>query len=61
MHDGHNGRITSARFDKEEKFMLSTGEDGLIYIHLIDKENMKKEAAFNPLDGIEGVDFMAES
>lgn len=49
MHDGHQGKITSAKFDKEEKIVLTTGEDGLIYIHLIDKENIKKEAVFNPL------------
>lgn len=41
--------------------MISTGDDGLIYIHQIDKDNMKREAAFNPLEGVEGVDFMAES
>lgn len=61
MHDGHNGRIRSARLDKDEKMMISTGDDGLIYIHQIDKDNMKREAAFNPLEGVEGVDFMAES
>ena len=41
--------------------MLSTGEDGLLYIHLIDKENLKKEAVFQPLEGIEGIDYMPES
>lgn len=46
MHDGHNGKITSVKFDKEEKMVLTTGNDGLMYIHLIDKENIKKEATF---------------
>lgn len=61
MHDGQYGRITSVKLDREEKMLLSTAEDGLIYIHLIDKENMKKEAVFNPLEGVEGVDYMAEA
>jgi len=61
MHDGHTGKITSVKFDKDERMVLTTGEDGLIYIHLIDKENIKKEATYNPLEGVEGVDFMAES
>jgi len=61
MHDGHTGKITSVKFDKDEKMVLTTGEDGLIYIHLIDKENIRKEATYNPLEGVEGVDFMAES
>lgn len=49
------------RFDKDEKFIVSTGRDGLIYIHLIDKENILKEALFQPLEGVEGIDYMAES
>jgi hypothetical protein len=61
MHDGHNGKITATRFDKEEKYFMTSSEDGLMYIHQIDKECIKKEALFNPLAGIEGVDFMAES
>ena len=60
MHDGHAGRITSVKFDKDEKFLVTTGEDGLIYSHLIDKENILKESVFQPLDGVEGVDFMPE-
>ncbi len=61
MHDAQAGKITSIRFDKDEKFIVSTAEDGLIYIHLIDKENILKEASFQPLEGIEGIDYMAES
>ena len=61
MHDGHNGKITAMRFDKEEKYIMTSGEDGLMYIHQIDKECLKKEALFNPLAGIEGAEFMAES
>lgn len=60
MHDGQTGRITSAKFDKDEKFLVSSGEDGLVYIHLLDKENLKRESAFYPLEGVEGIDFMPE-
>lgn len=61
MHDGHNGKITGIRFDKEEKYIMTSAEDGLMYIHQIDKECLKKEALFNPLAGVEGAEFMAES
>lgn len=60
MHDAQQGRITSARFDKEERMMLTSGEDGLVYIHLVDRENVVKESGFDPLADVEGVDFMAE-
>jgi hypothetical protein len=33
MHDGHSGTITAMRFDKEEKYIMTTAEDGLMYIH----------------------------
>lgn len=46
MHDGHVGKITSVKFDKDEKFIVTTGEDGLVYSHLIDKENILKESVF---------------
>jgi len=33
MHDGHSGGITSMKFDKDEKYFMTTAEDGLMYIH----------------------------
>jgi len=41
--------------------VITTGEDGLIYIHLIDKENLSREATFYPLADIEGIDYMPEA
>ena len=61
MHDGHIGSITSMRFDKDEKYLMTAAEDGLMYIHQIDKENLRKEAKFDPFAGVEGIDFMPES
>jgi hypothetical protein len=61
MHDGHMGAITSIRFDKEEKYIMTTAEDGLMYIHQIDKNISQKEALFDPFAGIEGIDFMPEA
>jgi WD40 repeat protein len=37
MHDRHNGKITAMRFDKEEKYLMTSSKDGLIYIYQIDK------------------------
>ena len=30
MHDAYGGKITAIKFDKEEKFLLTTSEDGLM-------------------------------
>ncbi len=61
MHDGQQGLITSIKFDKEEKYLMTTAEDGHMYIHQLDKECIRKEALFDPFAGIEGIDFMPES
>lgn len=58
MHDGHRGRITSVKFDYSEKFLLSTGTDGLLYVYQIDKDMIKKESAFDPLDEIENPEYI---
>jgi hypothetical protein len=61
MHDGHAGGITAMKFDKDEKYLMTSAEDGLMYIHQIDKESIRKEAKFDAFAGIEGIDFMPES
>ena len=61
FHDGHQGAITSFRLDREEKYVMTTGEDGLMFIHQIDIENVRKEAVFDAFAGIEGIDFMPEA
>lgn len=52
-HDGQLGKITSVKFDMTEKLVVSTGQDGLMYVHQIDKEIIKKEATFDPLEDVE--------
>ena len=61
MHDGEQGAISSIRLDKEEKYAMTTGEDGLMFIYQIDIDNIRKEALFDPFDGIEGIDFMPDA
>ena len=60
MHDGHNGRLKQVKLDHHEKMVISVGDDGLMYTYLIDKENIKREALFDPLEDVEAVDFMTE-
>lgn len=40
---------------------MTSAEDGLMYIHQIDKECIRKESLFNALAGVEGAEYMAES
>ena len=61
MHDGHSGRITSMKFDKDEKYLMTSAEDGLMYIHQLDKENIRKESKFDAFAGIEGIDYMPDA
>ena len=57
MHDSYGGKITGIKFDKEERFVLTISEDGLMFAHLIDKENVKKEASFDPFEDEENLDL----
>jgi|DEB0MinimDraft_12_1074336.scaffolds.fasta_scaffold21243_1 hypothetical protein len=38
FHDGRHGEITSALMNKDENFFISSGKDGLIYVHQFDKK-----------------------
>jgi S-adenosylhomocysteine hydrolase len=60
FHDGKYGEITSAILNKDENFMISSGKDGLIYVHQFDKKCAVLEAKKDLLHGIEGVNFMAK-
>ena len=60
MHDAYGGKITSVKFDSDEKFLLSTSEDGLMMAHLIDKNNIVKEATFDPLEDVENLEYKPE-
>lgn len=61
QHDGYSGHITSAKMSHDERFIVSSGSDGLIFIHLIDKFMIQQEARFDPRDGIDGIEFMPEA
>jgi len=60
MHDAHGGSIRSVQLTPDEKFVLSVAEDGLMIVHQIDKENIRHESTFEPLEDVEGVDYMAQ-
>ena len=36
-HDGNIGKISSAMLSYDERFLVSTAYDGLIFVHTIDK------------------------
>ena len=59
-HDGEIGAISAAKLSYDERFIVSTGYDGLIFVHTIDKFMIQQEAKFDPLEGVEGTDFMPE-
>jgi len=59
-HDGEIGAISAAKLSYDERFVVSTGYDGLIFIHTIDKFMIQQESKFEPLEGVEGADFMPE-
>lgn len=40
--------------------MISAGYDGMMFSHVIDKYMIMQEAAFVPLAGVEGVDYMPD-
>lgn len=61
QHDGYSGHITSAKMSHDERFIVSSGSDGLIFIHLIDKFMIQQEARFDPRAGIDGIEFMPEA
>lgn len=60
MHDSQSGKITAIKFDKDEKFVLSTSTDGLMFAHLIDKDNILKEASFDPFEDVENLEYFPE-
>lgn len=60
-HDSYFGRVTKMAFNPDETQLLTSGQDGLLYIHQLDRDTMKIEATFNPLEDVEGLDFMPQS
>ena len=60
MHDAQLGKITSIKFDRGEKFILSTSEDGLMFAHQIDKDMIKREATLDLLEDVENLEYIPE-
>ena len=48
QHDGHGGAITAAKLSFDERFLVSSGGDGLIFVHLLDKFMIQQESKFIP-------------
>ena len=61
QHDGHFGQVSAAKLSYDERFLVSAGHDGLLFVHTIDKFMIQQEAKFNPLEGVDGVDYMPEA
>jgi WD40 repeat protein len=58
-HDVHTGQVTSAQFsNKQCNFFLTSGRDGLIYVHQFDKTCAVEEAKLDPLANVEGANFL---
>jgi hypothetical protein len=61
QHDGHNGKVTCAKLNFDERFIVTSGADGLIFVHALDKAMVLQESRFDPKDGIEGLEFLPEA
>ena len=57
-HDAHIGQVTAFALNKDENFFLTSGRDGLIYVHLFDKICAIEESKYDPLANVEGANFM---
>lgn len=60
MHDAYGGKINAIKFDRDDRFLLSVGEDGLMFAHLIDKDTIIKESTFDPLEDVENLEYKPE-
>lgn len=57
-HDGHAGQITGCAFNNNQTFFITVGKDGLTNVHQFDKTAAVEENLFDPLAGVDGVQFM---
>lgn len=60
QHDGVHGCITASKMSYDERFIVSSGKDGLVFCHVLDKFMIQQESKVKPLEGVEGVDYMPE-
>ena len=57
-HDGQIGSITGAVFNHEQNYFITVATDGLTIVHEFDKVATIEESKFDPLEGVEGVQFL---
>lgn len=63
QHDGQHGAITQAKLSFDERFIVTSGMEGLVMVHTIDKFMIQKESKFDPTDekafpDMEGIEFL---
>ncbi len=61
QHDAYGGGVRSVKFSFDERCVISVGAEGLLFVHVLDKYMILQESKFNPIAGVEGIDFMPES
>jgi len=61
QHDTHYNGIAAAKLSFDERALISAGNDGIVFVHTLDKYMITQEAQFNPIDGVAGIDFMPEA
>lgn len=59
QHDASKA-LTAAKLSFDERFVITCGADGLLLLHTIDKYMVLQEAKYDPLAGVEGVDYMPQ-
>lgn len=61
QHDAYGGGVLAAKFSFDERCIISVGAEGLLFVHVLDKYMILMESKFNPIAGVEGIDFMPSS
>lgn len=61
QHDAHGGGVTQAKFSFDERSIVSVGAEGLLIVHVLDKYMIMQESKFNPIAGVDGIDFMPQA
>lgn len=57
-HDAHFGPVRSLCFNKDETFVMTVADDGLLYLYQFDKMCCIQDSKYDPLQGVEGAQFM---
>lgn len=59
-HDAHVGKITQVAFNHDDTFFMTAASDGLIFAHQFDRRAAAEENKYDPLQGVEGANFLPE-